>query len=112
MPAPDLSLDRTFSALGDSTRRSLLNRLRGGSLKVTQLAEPFDVSLNAISKHLRVLERAGLIRREIRGREHHCFLEPARLREVAEWTATYRLFWEEGLDALDTYLREAKERRK
>ncbi len=70
----DEALDQTFAALGDATRRAILARLRNGARTVSEIAEPFDMSLNAVSKHLRVLERASLIRREIRGREHHCFL--------------------------------------
>lgn len=98
-------LDRTFATLGDPTRRAILARLRQGGRTVTEIAEPFDISLNAVSKHLRVLEEAGLIRREIRGREHHCFLEAKPLREAVEWILQYRRFWAVRLDALDAFLR-------
>jgi len=75
---------------------------------VTELAEPFDVSLNAVSKHLRALEHAGLIRREIRGREHHFFLQAMPLREAVEWMLEYRKFWERRLDALDAFLKKKR----
>lgn len=103
-------LDRVFGALADPTRREILNSLRAGPSTVTQLAEPYPVSLNAISKHLMVLERAGLIRREIRGREHHCALEAVRLREAQAWMERYTRFWETRLDALERHL--AKKRAK
>lgn len=102
-------LDRTFAALSDPTRRAILGRLRETPSTVTGIAEPFDMSLNAVSKHLRVLERAGLIRREVRGREHYCALEAAPLRRAAEWMEAYRTFWERRLDALEAFL--AKEKR-
>ncbi len=98
-------LDLTFSALADPTRRAILARLRRGPATVGELAEPFAVSLNAVSKHLRVLERAGLLRREVRGREHHCHLAAEPLRDAAVWAAGYREFWEERLDALESLLR-------
>ncbi len=104
MPS-DAALDRAFGALGDATRRAILARLAEGSLTVGEIAEPFDMSLNAVSKHLRVLERAGLIHRRIQGREHHCSLGADPLREVASWTERYRDFWEKRLDALEGYLR-------
>ncbi|MGH7352920.1 MAG: ArsR/SmtB family transcription factor [Candidatus Methylomirabilales bacterium] len=91
--------------LGDPTRRAILARLREGGSTVTALAEPFDMSLNAVSKHIRALEQAGLIRREIRGREHHCFLEPTPLQRAAAWMEDYRTFWGVRLDALDSFLR-------
>src|SRR5262245_9387916 len=82
-------LDVVFGAIADSTRRSILDRLRGGSLTVTELAEPYAMSLNAVSKHIKALERAGLIRREINGREHSCRLEAARLEEAMNWMSYY-----------------------
>jgi DNA-binding transcriptional ArsR family regulator len=105
-------LDRTFAALADPTRRAILARLSAGEASVSELAEPFDISLPAISKHLKVLERAGLI---ARGRERQW--RPARLdagpiREVAEWTERYRRFWEESYDRLDEYLEELQGRGK
>jgi DNA-binding transcriptional ArsR family regulator len=97
-------LDRTFGALADPTRRAILARLAKGEASVTELAEPFEMSLPAVSKHLKVLERAGLV---LRGRERQW--RPARLRatpikEVAEWTDRYRRFWDERYDRLDEYL--------
>jgi DNA-binding transcriptional ArsR family regulator len=99
-------LNRTFSALADPTRRAILARLAAGEASVTELAEPFEMTLPAVSKHLKVLERAGLI---ARGRERQwrpARLEAGPLKEVAEWTARYRRFWEESYDRLDEYLEE------
>ena len=104
------SLDRTFAALSDPTRRALLDRLRDGPSTVGALAAPFDVSLNAISKHLRVLEEAGLVRRQVHGREHHLRLDAKPLRSAVAWAAGYREFWEQRLDALEKLLRESKTR--
>ncbi len=103
-------LDRTFGALADPTRRAILARLAKGEASVTELADPFEMSLPAVSKHLKVLERAGLVSR---GRERQW--RPARLRatplqEVAEWTDPYRRFWEERYDRLDEYLGELQGR--
>lgn len=98
-------LDRTFMALSDPTRRAILARLRTGSFTVNELAEPFPVTLNAVSKHLKVLERAGLVRREIHGRVHHCYLEAEALHKAAQWLDEYRVFWERSLDELDAFLR-------
>jgi DNA-binding transcriptional ArsR family regulator len=105
-------LDRTFAALADPTRRAILARLARGEASVTVLAEPFRMSLPAVSKHLKVLERAGLI---ARGRERQW--RPARLRaeplkEVAEWAERYREFWDESYDRLDEYLDELQGRGK
>lgn|SRR5262245_29428106 len=97
-------LSRTFTALADPTRRAILARLKQGSLRVTEIAAPFDISLNAVSKHLKLLERARLVRREVRGRDHYCSLDAAPLGEAAQWTASYRVFWEARLDALDAML--------
>src|ERR671919_2237289 len=99
-------LDRTLAALADPTRRAILARLATGEASVTELAEPFSMSLPAVSKHLKVLERAGLI---VRGRERQwrpSRLEATPLRDVAEWTERYRRFWEESYDRLDEYLEE------
>ena len=101
-------LDRTLAAIADPTRREILAMLARGESRVTDLAAPFDVSLNAISKHLRVLENAGLVRREISGREHRLSLEARPLREAAKWIEKYQTFWEERLEALDAYLRKRK----
>jgi DNA-binding transcriptional ArsR family regulator len=97
-------LNRAFAAVADPTRRALLEALSRKSARVNELARPFPVSLNAISKHLRVLERAGLINRKIAGREHYCRLQAGPLREAAAWLEHYRQFWEVRLDALEQYL--------
>lgn len=105
-------LDRTFAALADPTRRAILARLASGEATVTELAAPFEISLPAVSKHLKVLERAGLI---VRGRERQwrpARLEATPLRDVAEWAGRYRRFWEERYDRLDEYLEELKGRGK
>jgi len=107
----ELELDRTFAALADPTRRAILTRLASGEATVTELARPFEMTLPAVSKHLKVLERAGLIQR---GRERQW--RPARLqaeplRAAAEWTLGYREFWEERYDRLDAYLDRLKEQR-
>jgi DNA-binding transcriptional ArsR family regulator len=105
-------LDRTFAALSDPTRRAILARLATGEATVTELAYPFDMSLPAISKHLKVLERAGLVGR---GRERQwrpARLEAGPLKEVAEWAQAYRQFWEESYDRLDEYLDELQGRGK
>lgn len=98
-------LDAAFAALADPTRRAILGRLRTGPATVGQIAAPFDMSLNGVSKHVRVLERAGLVRREIHGREHRLHLEARPLRSVSDWTGNYRSFWEGALDALERHLR-------
>lgn len=104
------SLSLTFAALADPTRRAILARLASGEASVTELAEPFDMSLPAITKHLKVLERAGLITRGRDAQWRPCRLEAGPLREVADWVAHYRAFWEESFDRLDAYLRELKEK--
>jgi DNA-binding transcriptional ArsR family regulator len=97
-------LTRTFAALADPTRRAILARLRRGSLTVSELAAPFPISLNAVSKHLKLLERAELLRREVKGREHHLFLEASPIGEAGQWAAGYREFWERRLDALERFV--------
>jgi DNA-binding transcriptional ArsR family regulator len=97
-------LSRTFSAIADPTRRAILARLKRGPLRVTEIAAPFEISLNAVSKHLKQLEKARLVRREVRGREHYCSLDAAPLGEAAEWTASFLDFWESRLDALENVL--------
>jgi DNA-binding transcriptional ArsR family regulator len=97
-------LDAAFSALSDGTRRAILARLALGETTVSEIARPFPVSLPAVSRHLRVLEEEGLIRKRRIGREHHCALEPAGMRAAATWLDEYRLFWERRLDALADYL--------
>ncbi len=98
------SLNRVFSAVGDPTRRAILRALADNPATITEIAKPFPVSLNAVSKHIMVLERAGLIRREIRGREHLCTLEPRPLRDATAWLGYYRQFWDVRLDALERYV--------
>jgi DNA-binding transcriptional ArsR family regulator len=98
------TLDAVFSALGDGTRRALLARLSRGHATITELAEPFSMTLAAVSKHLRVLERAGLVRRERDGWYHNCYLEAGPLEEAAAFLARYRPFWESTLDGLARYV--------
>lgn len=97
-------LDLVFGALSDRTRRALLVRLERSPAMITELAERFPMSLPAVSKHLRVLERAGLVRRTIDGRVHRCELDPAPLEDAREWIDHYRVFWNENLDALADYV--------
>lgn len=108
--ATDERLDRTFAALADPTRRAILARLAAGEASVTELARPFEMSLPAVSKHLKVLERAGLIARGRQRQWRPARLEAEPLREVAEWTERYRRFWEERYDRLDEYLGELQGR--
>jgi DNA-binding transcriptional ArsR family regulator len=98
------TLDVTFFALADRTRRAILARLARGEASVTELAEPFDMSLPAVSKHLRVLEDAGLLARTRDGRVHRLRVDAAPMKPAAEWIERYRDFWEARLDALDQYL--------
>jgi DNA-binding transcriptional ArsR family regulator len=100
------ALSLTFSALADPTRRSILARLARGEASVTELASPFKMSLPAISKHLKVLERAGLIARGREAQWRPCRLEPEALKTVADWVEEYREFWEQRFDRLDAYLQE------
>ena len=101
-------LSETFGALADPTRRAILARLASGEASVTELAEPFAMSMPAISKHLKVLERAGLIARGREAQWRPCRLQAAPLQDVAGWVEHYRRFWEESFDRLDAYLRELK----
>jgi DNA-binding transcriptional ArsR family regulator len=103
-------LSTTFAALADPTRRAILARLALGECSVTELAEPFDMSLPAVSKHLRVLERAGLIARGREAQWRPCRIEAAPLKEVADWTARYRNLWEQRFNRLDTYLQQMKKK--
>ena len=98
------NLDSTLLALADPTRRAILQRLTRGETRVTELAEPFAISLNAVSKHIRTLERARLVRRRRAGREHFLSLDPAPLDEAAAWIDATRAFWNARLDALDAML--------
>jgi DNA-binding transcriptional ArsR family regulator len=98
-------LNATFAALADPTRRAILARLALGETSVTELAEPFDMSLPAVSKHLKVLERAGLIARGREAQWRPCRIEPAALKHVDDWLERYRRFWDASFDRLDDYLR-------
>ncbi len=100
------ALSNTFSALADPTRRAILARLSSGEASVTELAEPFKMSMPAVSKHLKVLEKAGLIERGREAQWRPCRLKADRLRDVDEWVANYREFWEARFDRLDEYLKE------
>ena len=100
------TLDLTLAALADPTRRAILQRLSAGEARVTEVARPFRMSLNAVSKHIQVLERARLVERRKVGREHFLSYRPEPLEEAAEWIARTRNFWADRLDALDRLLRE------
>ena len=114
MTMPPDQLSRTFSALADPTRRAILARLAAGESSVTELAAPFDMSLPAISKHLKVLERAGLITRGRDAQWRPCRLHARPLKGAADWLEHYRIFWEQSLDRLEGYLKElqGKEKRR
>jgi len=106
------TLSATFFALADPTRRAILARLADGEASVTELAAPFDMSMPAISKHLKVLERAGLIARSRDAQYRPCHLEATRLKEVSDWVNEYRRFWEQSFDRLDDYLRQLQKKEK
>jgi DNA-binding transcriptional ArsR family regulator len=113
MAAPFITPDRlssTFAALADPTRRAILARLASGEVSVTELAEPFEMSLPAVSKHLKVLERAGLIARGRDAQWRPCRLSAGPLRDVADWVEHYRRFWTGSFDRLDDYLREVQKK--
>jgi DNA-binding transcriptional ArsR family regulator len=110
MTADALSL--TFAALSDPTRRAILKRLAAGERSVTELAKPFKISLPAVTKHLKVLQRAGLISRGRDAQRRPCRLEAEGLKDAADWVEQYRKFWDERLDRLDDYLREIQEEEK
>jgi DNA-binding transcriptional ArsR family regulator len=110
MPLDPLSI--TFAALADATRRAILARLASGAASVTELAEPFDMSMPAISQHLKVLENAGLIERGREAQWRPCTLSPAPLKEAVDWLEHYRPFWEERLDRLSEYLRNVQRKKK
>lgn len=109
--SPD-PLSETFAALADPTRRAILARLASGEASVTELAEPFEMSMPAVSKHLKVLERAGLIGRGREAQWRPCRLEAGPLKDVAGWVERYRQFWEQSFDRLEDYLRELKQKEK
>lgn len=98
------NIDRTFAALADPTRRAILSRLASGEASVGELAKPFEMSLPAVSKHLKILEQAGLLERRRDGRTLFCRMEPKPLEDVSEWIARQRAFWEGSLDSLASYL--------
>lgn len=102
---PPDPLSATFAALADPTRRAILARLAAGQTSVTELAQPFDITLPAITKHLKVLERAGLVARSREAQWRPCRLQPQPLREVADWVRPYRAMWEQRFDQLEEYLR-------
>jgi DNA-binding transcriptional ArsR family regulator len=104
-------LDTVFHALGDATRRQMLRELSKGERTVSQLAQPFAMSLAAASKHIKALEHAGLIRREVRGRTHLCRLDPGPLASAHEWLTFYERFWASRLDVLEQLLREEDARK-
>lgn len=99
-------LDRTLVALADPTRRAIISRLSTGAARVTDVAAPFDISLNSVSKHIRILERAHLVRRRRHGREHILYFDPKALDDAAAWIERQRAFWNTRLDALEAALRE------
>jgi DNA-binding transcriptional ArsR family regulator len=106
---PDL--DQLLSAISHHARRAILARLKRGPLRVTEIAEPFDLSLNAVSKHLKMLEAAGLVRREQQGREHLIHLQPEALRFVADWVQGYEAHWSQQLDRLEARFQAPKRRK-
>ncbi|WP_310528296.1 metalloregulator ArsR/SmtB family transcription factor [Nocardioides sp.] len=112
LAAKEDRLDETFAALANSTRRAILARLTEGEANVTQLAEPFKLSLPAISKHLKVLERAGLIVRGQRAQYRPCTLDATPLEEISTWAEQYRPIWEARFDRMDTYLQQLQRQRK
>jgi DNA-binding transcriptional ArsR family regulator len=107
---PTDTLSSTFQALADPTRRAILSRLASGATSVSELAKPFDMTLPAVSKHLKVLERAGLIRRSREAQWRPCRLRAVPLKKASDWIETYRQFWEERLDRLEDYLHELQNR--
>ena len=108
METPTHTLDSTFAALADPTRRAILARLSSGEATLTELAEPFEMTLPAVSKHLKVLERAGLVSRSRVAQSRPCRLEATPLREAAGWVVQYRRFWEGSFDRLDDYLQDVR----
>ena len=101
-----MGLDITFSALSDPTRRAIISKLAKGEMPIMELASPFDMSLPAVSKHIRVLEKAGLLSRRKQGRAYYCCLNARPLREAAKWLAFYQQFWDAKLDSLSNFLEE------
>lgn len=108
MRSEDIRLDQTFAALANATRRAILARLAEGEATVNELAEPFNMSLPAISKHIKVLERAGLITQGQKAQYRPCTLDAAPLQEISTWTEQYRPIWEARFDRMDDYIRQLK----
>lgn len=108
----DIRLDETFAALANSTRRAILARLARGEANVNQLAEPFDLTLPAVSKHIKVLERAGLVERSQRAQYRPCTLDATPLEEVSTWAEQYRPVWEARFDRMDEYVQQLQQQRK
>jgi DNA-binding transcriptional ArsR family regulator len=106
------TMDRLLGAVADSTRRAILARLAAGDARVTEVASAFPISLNSVSKHVRMLERAGLVRRTVRGRDHVLSLDAAPLADAAAWIANYQRFWEQRLEALDQLMTKGKQRKR
>jgi DNA-binding transcriptional ArsR family regulator len=104
-----MELDTTFSALSDPTRRAIMSKLAEGEIPIMELASPFDMSLPAVSKHIRVLEKAGLLVRRKQGRVQYCRLNARPLRDAAKWLAFYQQFWDARLDSLADFLEEKSE---
>lgn len=102
------SLNRVYGAISDPTRRAILGMLAGGEVTVGTLADRFPITFNGVSKHVKVLEQAGLVRRKVRGREHWLRLNPAPLRDASRWLEHYRQFWDSRLEALEDFLRSSK----
>jgi DNA-binding transcriptional ArsR family regulator len=102
-----MMLDETLQALADPTRRAILSRLAGGEARVTDVAKPFEISLNSVSKHIRMLERAGLVTRRVEGREHFLALDPKPLDEAGDWIAQQRKLWTRTLSELEKVLNDA-----
>lgn len=109
-----MDLDDTLIALADPTRRAILEQLSKGAARVTEVAAPFDISLNSVSKHIRILERAGLVSRRVEGRDHYLSFNPEPFEKATEWMERHRAFWTARLDALESILRaeDAKTRRR
>lgn len=105
-------LDETFAALADPTRRAIVQRLAGGELTVNEIAAPLNMTLPGVSKHLKVLEHAGLILRRREAQRRPCRLNPEKIKEAAEWMEQYRRFWEQSLDRLEDYLKEMQAKEK
>jgi DNA-binding transcriptional ArsR family regulator len=112
MTQPQRRLDNLFFALSDATRRAILARLSSGDTTIGELSQPFQISAPAISKHMKILEKAGLINRRVNGRQHHCSLSPGALKTAEDWLNYHRTFWEVRVDAREDFLLEPQTREK